>query len=80
MRPYRRFGAALTDKPSRLGLDAVRYSLSCWTFTTWACRSPGASDSALWTAVAMAQSLPAIHRELGLLSRWQKVSSCSKLR
>jgi hypothetical protein len=26
MRPYRRFGAALTDKPARLGFDAVSYS------------------------------------------------------
>ena len=26
MRPYRRFGPALTDKPARLGFDAVSYS------------------------------------------------------
>jgi hypothetical protein len=26
LRPYRRFGPALTDKPARLGFDAVRYT------------------------------------------------------
>src|SRR5271156_6726974 len=36
MRPYRRFGPALTDKPARLGFDAVSSTPSSWwTFTTY---------------------------------------------
>src|SRR5277367_6493727 len=81
MRPYRRFGPALTDKPARLGFDAVRYTFIVVDFhQLLRAGLPTHLTVHFCTAVATAQSLPAIHRESGLLSRWQKVSSCSKLR
>jgi hypothetical protein len=81
VRPYGGFGPALTDKPARLGFDAVRYSFIVVDFQhLLPAGLPAHLTEHFCTGVAMAQSLPAIHRESGWVSRWQKVSSCSKVR